>query len=69
MSFKPSPPNRRKESLFWTLIGQIRLRYYQYEVTFSPYVMTPGEKFVLNTIVVVFLTLMFPIFQIWSREL
>jgi hypothetical protein len=32
--------------------------YYQYEVTFSPYVMTPGEKFVLNTIVVVFLTLL-----------
>jgi len=28
--------------------------YYQYEVTFSPRVMTPGEKFVLNTIVIVF---------------
>jgi serine palmitoyltransferase small subunit len=33
--------------------------YYQYEVTFSPYVLTPGEKFVLNTIVVVLLTLLF----------
>lgn len=32
--------------------------YYQYEVTFSPYVMTPGEKFVLNTIVVVLLSLL-----------
>jgi Small subunit of serine palmitoyltransferase-like len=32
--------------------------YYQYEVTFSPYVLTPGEKFVLNTIVVVFITLL-----------
>jgi hypothetical protein len=32
--------------------------YYQYEVTFSLYVMTPGEKFVWNSIVVVFLTLL-----------
>jgi hypothetical protein len=31
--------------------------YYQCEVTFSPYVLTRGERFVLNTIVVVFLSL------------
>jgi len=29
----------------------LRLRYYQYEVTFGLYMLTPGEKFVLNTIV------------------
>lgn len=28
----------------------VRLRYYQYEVTFGLYVMTPNEKLVLNTI-------------------
>ena len=40
-------------------MGKIELMYYQYEVTFSPYVLTPNEKFVLNTIVVVLLTLLF----------
>lgn len=29
----------------------VRLRYYQYEVTFGLYVMTPCEKIILNTIV------------------
>jgi hypothetical protein len=58
MSFKPSPPNRRKQSPFSPLVRQSQLMYYQYEVTFSPHVLTPGEKFVLNTIVVVFLTLL-----------
>ena len=33
--------------------------YYQYEVTFSPYVMTPAEKWILNTIVVSFLSVLF----------
>ncbi len=40
-------------------MGKIELRYYQYEVTFSSYVLTSREKFVLHTIVVVFLTLLF----------
>ena len=59
MPFTVSPPMRRKQSPFSALMGKIELMYYQYEVTFSPYVLTPGEKFVLNTIVVVFLTLLF----------
>ncbi|KAH8763848.1 hypothetical protein BGZ57DRAFT_931088 [Hyaloscypha finlandica] len=54
-----SPPMRRKQSVLSTLLGKIELMYYQYEVAFSPYVLTPGEKFVLNTIVVVLLTLLF----------
>jgi hypothetical protein len=54
-----SPPMRRKQSVLSTLLGKIELMYYQYEVTFSPYVLTRGEKFVLNTIVVVLLTLLF----------
>jgi hypothetical protein len=40
-------------------MGKIELMYYQYEVTFSPYVMKPGEKFVLNTIVLLLFTLIF----------
>ena len=32
--------------------------YYQYEVTFATYVMTSGEKFVLNTIVFVLFSLL-----------
>ena len=58
MSFGASPPMRRRQSPFSTLMGKIELAYYRYEVTFSPYVMTPGEKIVLNTIVVVLLSLL-----------
>lgn len=36
-----------------------RLRYYQYEVTFGLYVMTPIEKLVLNTIVLTVFTALF----------
>lgn len=32
--------------------------HYRYEVTFSAYVLTPGEKFFLNTIVIALLTLL-----------
>ncbi|KAN0098209.1 hypothetical protein V8E51_013872 [Hyaloscypha variabilis] len=59
MSFKASPLKPRKQSLFSTVMGKIELMYYQYEVTLSPYVMTPGEKLVLNTIVVVIFPLLF----------
>jgi hypothetical protein len=33
------------------LTNALRLRYYRYEVTFGVYVMTSGEKLVLNSIV------------------
>lgn len=33
------------------LSNYLRLRYYQYEVTFGLYVMTPGEKAALNSII------------------
>lgn len=45
-------------------VDQIRLLYYRYEVTFGVYVMTPGEKFVANTFVLVFLSLL-----IWASFL
>ncbi|KAJ5723967.1 hypothetical protein N7488_002002 [Penicillium malachiteum] len=40
------------------LVDRVRLEYYRYEVTFGLYVMTPSEKFVANTIVLVILTLL-----------
>ncbi|CAL5873280.1 uncharacterized protein PFLUO_LOCUS7551 [Penicillium psychrofluorescens] len=39
-------------------IDRVRLEYYRYEVTFGLYVMTPGEKLVTNTFVIVILTLL-----------
>lgn len=38
---------------------RIHLEYYRYEVTFGLYVMTPGEKLVANTFVIVVLSLLF----------
>ncbi|CAK46737.1 hypothetical protein CBS63078_9622 [Aspergillus niger] len=40
-------------------VDRIRLEYYRYEVTFGLYVMTPGEKLVANTFVMVVLSLLF----------
>jgi len=51
MSLKAQPRTRRDVSLFARFIKSLQLMYYQYEVTFSAYVLTPGEKTVLNTIV------------------
>ncbi|KAE8444969.1 hypothetical protein EG329_014097 [Mollisiaceae sp. DMI_Dod_QoI] len=48
----------RDRSLVGQILAQIRLMHYRYEVTFSPYVMTPGEKWALNTIVIVILSLL-----------
>jgi hypothetical protein len=60
MGFKTSTssPNRRDASVLDAFLKCLRLWYYQYEVTFSPYVMTTGEKLVLNSIVVLFFSLL-----------
>lgn len=55
-NFKSS--QRPDPSIVDRFVKQIQLMYYRYEVTFSTYVMTPGEKFVLNTIVLVLLSLL-----------
>jgi hypothetical protein len=49
---------RPNPSVLDKFIKQIQLMCYRYEVTFSPYVMTPGEKFVINTVVLVLLSLL-----------
>lgn len=48
---------REKASLQARFVRQLQLMYYRYEVTFSAYVLTRGEKLVLNSIVVLFLSL------------
>ena len=53
-----SSPNRRDASVLGTFLRCLRLWYYQYEVTFSPYVMTTGQKLVLNSIVILFFSLL-----------
>ncbi|KAH6723694.1 hypothetical protein BKA61DRAFT_14753 [Leptodontidium sp. MPI-SDFR-AT-0119] len=45
------------ESPLDALLNKLRLWYYQYEVTFSLYVLTPTEKFIMNTIVLSFFAL------------
>lgn len=40
-------------------VDRVRLEYYRYEVTFGLYVMTPGEKLVANTFVMVVFSLLF----------
>jgi hypothetical protein len=61
MSFKfPTQPKRReKASVLENLVYQVHLIYYRYEVTFSAYVLTPGEKIVLNSIVLFLFGLIF----------
>ena len=52
LSSSPTPPaSRRRVSVTAKLSNLLRLRYYQYEVTFGLYMLTPGEKMLLNTII------------------
>lgn len=40
-------------------VDRVNLEYYRYQVTFGLYVMTPGEKLVANSFVIVVLSLLF----------
>lgn len=45
------------------LSNYLRLRYYQYEVTFGLYIMTAGEKLLFNTVIVTaFVALLYALF-------
>jgi hypothetical protein len=63
-SYRSATSHGRSRDLVQRCIDHIRLLYYRYEVTFGVYVMTPGEKFVANTFVLVFLSLL-----IWASLL
>lgn len=43
---------------FQRLVDCVRLEYYRYEVTFGLYVMTPSEKLVANTFLIVVMSLL-----------
>ncbi|KAH7305709.1 hypothetical protein BKA65DRAFT_560034 [Rhexocercosporidium sp. MPI-PUGE-AT-0058] len=45
------------DSHFDALLKIVQLWYYQYEVTFSLYVLEPTERFIMNTIILSFLAL------------
>ncbi|KAJ5218902.1 uncharacterized protein N7498_001001 [Penicillium cinerascens] len=47
--------NERNEprNPFRHVFDRVRLKYYRYEVTFGLYVLTPGEKLVANTFVLI----------------
>lgn len=52
LASSPAPYiSRRRISVTEKLSNLLRLRYYQYEVTFGLYMLTPGEKMLLNTII------------------
>ncbi|KAL4787964.1 hypothetical protein BJX76DRAFT_250287 [Aspergillus varians] len=49
---------KRRRNILLRAVDRVRLEYYRYEVTFGLYVMTPGEKLVTNTFVIVVLSLL-----------
>lgn len=52
LATSPTPYiSRRRVSVTAKISNQLRLRYYQYEVTFGLYMLNPGEKMLLNTII------------------
>ncbi|TGZ79048.1 hypothetical protein EX30DRAFT_373376 [Ascodesmis nigricans] len=49
--------SNHNNSILNSLVKYLRLKQYQFEVTFCPYVLTPGEKLVFNTILIILLSL------------
>lgn len=54
----PSATRNQSRNPFQRLVDRVRLEYYRYEVTFGLYVMTPSEKLVANTFVIVVMSLL-----------
>ncbi|KMU76937.1 hypothetical protein CISG_05979 [Coccidioides immitis RMSCC 3703] len=44
-------------SVFTTFIRWLRLKNYQYEVTFALYMLTPMEKFIFNTLLLLVISM------------
>ncbi|WEW61227.1 hypothetical protein PRK78_006717 [Emydomyces testavorans] len=47
-----------RPNLLKRIMDRLRLEYYRYEVTCGAYVMTPGEKFIFNSFIVIVLALL-----------
>ncbi|KAJ5122367.1 hypothetical protein N7448_003501 [Penicillium atrosanguineum] len=54
-----APRRNRRRNPFQRMFDRVRLEYYRYEVTFGVYVLTPNEKTVANTFVLIALALFF----------
>ncbi|OJD14216.1 hypothetical protein AJ78_05430 [Emergomyces pasteurianus Ep9510] len=54
----PAPYHRSRPNVLKRLRSRLQLAYYRYEVTYGIYVMTPEEKFVANTFLLVFISLL-----------
>lgn len=54
----PTSSRNQRRNPIQIFIDRVRLEYYRYEVTFGLYVMTPSEKLVANTFVMVVMTLL-----------
>jgi hypothetical protein len=52
------PYTKQHRNLALRLVDWVCLEYYRYEVTFGVYMMSPGEKFVANTLVLFSLSLL-----------
>ena len=64
----PRASQEQSRTLKWTINDyrrKLRLWYYQYEVTLGLYVMTPGEQFVVNFIMLTFLALLLAFITLW----
>lgn len=48
-----------RRNILQRAVDRVMLEYYRYQVTFGLYVMTPGEKLVANSFVIVVLSLLF----------
>ncbi|KAL9623284.1 MAG: hypothetical protein Q9160_002391 [Pyrenula sp. 1 TL-2023] len=60
MASKDSPPERREPatSHIASFIRWVQLKKYQYEVTFSLYMLTPTEKFIFNAILFILVSML-----------
>lgn len=52
----PQGPSRLSISIPPKITNYVRLRYYQYQVTFGLYMLTSGEKLIFNTILLTILS-------------
>ena len=59
MSFDQRRPHSlRRRSFVSSLVEHTKIAYYQYEVTFPLYVMSPGERLAFNSFMFIFLSLL-----------
>lgn len=58
-SNSPGAMKKPRRNILQRAVDRVNLEYYRYQVTFGLYVMTPAEKLVANSFVIVVLSLLF----------